>query len=432
MKKVFSVLFILIFSVFPALSLAAAVTVNGREFSTEEVQSYLNATAVNIRLTLNASVRDIYPDSHDLLSDAAEHFVTVAIMDEQLRRIGLYDITEQEQQSLYLLAQQTYEQVWQRIYDLAAESDPNAAIDEKSITRVLETSGYSLDDLYQNALNELRQERLLDAFCSEITVSREEARQTYLETEVTPARERYDDDISLFEQEILLGGNPSAWIPEGYFYMKYILVRPPESMTDAIAAADFRCGEADSAVQTAYTALAQAAIEGTDLLPLRESYNIALAEQAEANEVLEDAIRTAECAYLPLKDEIVSLMDAGNTFEELIKRYSEAPTATDPADPGYPVHPGSVIWDPAVRDAAVRLSRYGECSEPVWSGGAVYILCRMDNMRSGAYEMTDEELENYQASLLYAKRLIRLDELTAEWRKSCDITVDLTGLTVPE
>lgn len=432
MKRFLSFLLIVFLVLMPVLSLAAAVTVNGREFSTEEVQRYLNATAINIRLTLGASVLEVYPDSREFLSDAAEHFVTVAIMDEHLKRLGLYDITPEEQQSLYLIAQQTYEQVWQRIYDLVSENGSGTVPNEKNITAIMETSGYSLDDIYQNALNELRQERLMEAFCSEITVTDEEALATYEETEVTPSRERYENNIPLFEQEVLLSGNPCAWIPDGYRYMKYILVRPPEALSDAVDAALLRCDEADIAVENAYQALAQAAIEGTDLNEMRETYLMSVSEQETAYTMLNAAKQAAETAYLPLKDEIVNLLDNGLSFEELISRYSEAPTATDPAAPGYPVHRDSVIWDPAIRDATMALERYGECSDPVWAGGAVYILCRMDNMRSGAYELSSGELDNYKAVLLYNRRLIRLNQLTEEWREDCDISIDLSHLVVPE
>lgn len=417
-----------------AVSLAEgvpAVQVNDRVFSTEEVQDYVNQTAVNLQLTTGSAVDLLFEDEAEFLEAAAEHFVTVAIVDEKLKELYLDRLSDEEEQSLKLAARQTYDEIWNMVADRLRESYPEVEQGEELVTQTMEAAGYSMDDLYEAARQELLQQKLMDFYCSDVTVTEEDARAYYQETSVQPDRAAYEGNVPLFEQEVLLVDGASAYIPEGYFYIKYILLEPDGELRERIEDAQTDLNVCQEETQAAYDNLAKTALEEGDTDAARERYERAEQAEADAQAELERATADAEEAFEPLMEIVLGAIADGADFEELIDDYSDQPAMNSVQDPGFPFHPDSLIWDEHLREAVSKLERYGECAGPVYAMGAVYIVCRMDDMVCGEYEPGQEELEQLRQDLLDQKRAERLDELVQGWRGDFDIELNLDGLVMP-
>ena len=431
-KRFIAYILILFMAVSALAEAPVAVRVGDKSYTVEEVQRYIDHAALNVQMAVGAEVSGIYEDREEFLSTAAEYFVTKTIVEDKCTEYGILPLSEDNEHMLNLAVQDAYEQVWQELSKQIREAYPDLTDSDRLVTETMEESGYSMDDLYETARLELLRQLLLAELCPELDVTDEEALAWYTENMVAPYRERYENNVPLFEQEILFTGAQSTYLPEGYFYVKYITLDPDGEIAEALEGAELAVSEAEAEKQAAYDALAQEAlIEDGDTATARERYRIAEQALEDAESAMKTASAAAEEAFRPMSDVVQAAMNDGVTFEELIARYS---TDSEPAsvdEPGFPFHPDSEIWNARLREAIAELTRYGECTDPVYSAGSLYIVCRMDEMAGGDYQPDEEELENIHQKLLMLKQAEKLDALLQEWRGAYEISVDVSQLTMP-
>lgn len=411
----------------------AAVRVNGRVFTVEEVQNYINETAANMRIIMGIDVSDVYDADarKEFLQEAAEHFVTVEVMNEQLRAQNRFALSKEEEASLREFAQTKYDEIWVQLNDRVGEAYPDMEDRETYVSQLVESAGYSMDGIFEQAVQALREQRLIELYCADITVDDAETNAFYEENVVAPDREKYAEDLHRFESEVLLGGGTSAYMPEGYFYIKYIVLAPKESSADAIADAQTAAAESAQKREEAYDALAAGALENGDLDALRAAYSAAEDVENAALDALNAAVEAAEKDYAPIWQVVCDALDAGETFEDQMQKYSIETDMSQEIDKGYPFHADSVIWDAHLREAVRTLAAKGEITKPIYANGHVYIVCRMADIPSGAYPLSDAERDELKEGLLRDRQTERLDELAREWREDADVEVDISGLEFP-
>lgn len=416
-----------------ALAEEAAVRVNEKVYTVSEVQKYIDETAVNMSMMLGIDIADIYDaDSREeFLTEAAEHFVTVELMNEKLRELGMLDISEEEEDALREFAQVKFDEIWMGLNERIEEAYPGLEDRERYVTQLVESAGYSMDGIYGQALQALRQQRLIDLYCTDIEVSDEETEAYYEENFVAPDREKYEGDIDAFESEVLLGGGSSSYVPVGYFYIKYIVLEPKEASEDAVYSAEIKAAECAAARENAYNALAVGALENGDLDALRTAYQTALGEETCALEALDEAAAAAERDYLPIWQVVRDALVAGETFEEQMLKFSIDTDMAQDIDTGYPFHPVSRIWDTRLSESVSTLTSEGEITMPIYASGRIYIVCRMQDLPEGAYPLDAEAREELRQGILLDKQAERLDELAAEWRKDAEVEIDISGLVFP-
>ncbi|MCQ2457626.1 MAG: hypothetical protein MJ142_02715 [Clostridia bacterium] len=410
-----------------------AVRVNDRTFSVETVQKYINETAANMPLTLGDTARNIFAGAEtEFLEAAAEHFVTVAIVEDRLSAKGLDKLTDEETETLQDYARQTYDQIWQSVSDALKEEYPGEELTDRAVTETMENAGYSMDGIYEKAVQSLLLERFAKTFCTGTDVTDEDVRAFYRTTYTEPDRALYEHDIGLFEKQVLLGGGESTYMPEGYFYIKYIALKPSgqraaeiEQAENALSAARAEAGEAEKA-------LTLAALENTDLTAPRERYQAALEAEESAQAALEEQQRLAEAEYIPMAELFRSALAEGETFESLIGKHSIQQSYAGRDEPGYPFHPDSPNWEDGVREKIAALKARGDCTDPIYTAGTVCVYCRMDDMACGEYEPDEAVWAEMKASLLQARQSEATDEKVAAWRGEYEIEIDLTGLVFPE
>ena len=411
-----------------------AVRVNDRNFTTETVQKYINESAINMQLTVGTTVQALFGETpEEYLEAAAEHFVTVAIVESKLHDAGLDSLTDDEENGLREYAREMYEQIWQEVLEALKKEFPDETYTERAVTETMEAAGYSIDGIYEKARQNLFMDRITDLYCVDLTVTEEEVREFYRQSYVLPDREKYEGNVPLFESEILFGGGTSTYVPEGYFYIKYILLNPSEERGAAIS-------ETQAALQTAEEEaaeihemlLGEALKEDADLSGLREKALDAEQAEVEARSAAEEQLRLAETDYAPMIDLIRTAMNDGESFESLIAKHSVQPAYTSPEEPGFPFHPDSAYWDEEIRTGISGLKQYGDCTEPLCTNGMIYIICRMDDMAGGEFEPDEATWQSLRDTMLQARQSKALDDLVQTWRSEYTIETDLSGLIFPE
>lgn len=205
-----------------------------------------------------------------------EKFVNLGIIESKLAEKGKDDFSDAEVELMKSAAQSKYEELWQMLYQRARQSDED--VSEEDITGWLQGEGYTVEAIYDEYVVSERNLRAIELFCPDVTITQAQVDAYYEEQFVAPERERYKDDIELFESEIVSANNESFYIPEGYRYIRQITLDYPKAATAAAKAQEVRMQEAVSALATAFQKLAMAATtaEGwDDMVELRAAYDAA-------------------------------------------------------------------------------------------------------------------------------------------------------------
>ncbi len=292
------------------------------------------------------------------------NFVKQAVADNKMRELGLDVMTPADEAELLQTAQKSYDELLDQYadaimdrYDCDAEKARNAA------PVFLDLEGITLDLLTEQARTNKKQERLTCFVCHKVErLTEEEVLEWYEKNYVAPCRDRYQGNVTLFEEEVLVGGEETFYMPEGYRMIKTISLTASEE-------------EQDNAylIQNSLTA-AQAEVERLDKVLygtrlLGEDDTAAEAELEAARSKVQNLEQDLQALYQKMAEEvadeiadITARLEAGESFDTLRKEYDRTP---EPQEEGYPVHPESVIWDDSFKTAALELRQPGDTTGPV-------------------------------------------------------------------
>ena len=149
--------------------------------------------------------------------------------------------------------------------------------------------------------------------------------------------------------------------------------------------------------------------------------------------VTEEMVQAAKDAILDsvkaTVDEIKAKLDAGATFEDLIKEYGKDPGMENDATraAGYPVHNDSILYDPAFRDAAMALEKVGDISDPVVGQYGVHILQYLRDIPGGAAELTEEMKDEFRETILQEMISEAMHSAVDQWISESDIVYSEDG-----
>ncbi len=366
----------------------------------------------------------------ELLKQAEEHFISLGVIENKLRELGKNDFTEDEMDILRNQAAVQYEQTWQQIYQDTKNYSED--INQEEVTSWMTSKGYTQDAFLRELLVSERESRILDLYCSDVTVTDEEAETYYREQFLEPDRERYGKDVPLYEEEILVPGRTSFYIPEGYRYIKNILLSYPEEITEALSAIDLEGKKALTAARKAYDKLAQAAATGQDQTELKAAYD----KKMEAVASLEEKYRAKETEAIPLlADTIASIREqlaAGISIETLLKEYSLDQQQTGTDKPGALYHPESELWPREAHEMIDAVTEPGGLSEPYCDELGVHLVYYAGNAPGGERELTPEERAQLKESALYYAQLQKLEGLIESWLPNYEVFTDLSGIHFEE
>ena len=361
-------------------------------------------------------------DRQTILDSTMERLVQNALLENRMQEKGKADFTDAEQEIMRSMAQSRYEQLWQGLYKKLRESDED--VTEKQVSEWMNEQGYTVDAIFREYRIQELQFRAFEMYCKDVTITTKDVAEYYENTYVAPDRERYEHDVPLYEQEMLLKNNEAFFVPDGYRYIKHILLAYPDELVEALRPYAEQLKAAQQNLQEAYQSLADAATqvaEMNDLLPWRAAYDEAKAEETGAEQAYLDKREEALDMLKPVTDEIIQRYQAGELFENLMKEFSTDNNFQSPEEPGFPFHPESTNWPEEFRAAAVDLEKPGDISRPVATDTGIHIILYAGDMATGEHVLSDEEQEALNEATLYAARLDRLHTLMETWKQDYEI-----------
>ena len=397
------------------------VRVGSISYPLSVVQASLDGTLDVASALLDTPVSD--EDRQAGVEAAIEKFVNMGLIENKLTEAGKNDFTQSEDELLKGAAQNKYEELWQILYQRMKQS--NEEVSEEDVTDIMDAQGYTVEAIYDELVTSERNHRAVDLFCPDVTITQEQVDAYYEERFVAPERERYQDNVALFEEEIVAANGESFYIPEGYRYIRQITLDYPKEATKAAKGLEKELSSAVQAVATAFQKLSVAATQVEDLNDLKElraEYDSAneaamarreawLAKlQAESEPLLEETFRDIEARFA-----------AGIDFKTLIEDYSTDKTEKNLSGDGYLFHPDSTSWPAAFVSAAKALAQPGDISKPVYSETAIHILFYAADAPAGEHALTEEERTQLNAATLQYYQNERLLELCDTWKANYDI-----------
>ena len=358
------------------------------------------------------------------LQGTVDSFVGLGVIENKLAEAGRNDFTDAELESLNQSARSKYEELWQLLYQQMQKND--ADVSEESVTAQLEGMGYTFDAIYDELVLQTRQNRAIEMFCQDVILKQSQVDEYYEEQFVAPDRADYENDIDRYDQEILMNNNEAFFTPEGYRYIRQIVLDFPKEALDATASVKVRFNRAAQAMTVALQELTLAATKASDW---NEELAAAKAAYDEAGEALESArndyMDALTAASLPLVqddvDEINAQFAAGIDFKSLVSRFSTDRTERNISGDGYPFPPQSKQWPDSFREAAAALEKPGDISGPVVTEQGIHIIYYASDVPAGAHVLTEDERELLNAAALRYYQLDKLNQLIAEWKDDYEI-----------
>ncbi len=425
MKSALCFLLVMLLSLCPALAEAAddpvVVRVGDVTFTKARLQSEVDINVTVSELMEQEFVTD--EERQARRDEAIQGCIQEGLIEMKLREAGKNDFTAEEEETLRATALSQYETIWQGIWEKAKQS--NQGFTEEQVTEFLQEQGYSSEAIYEALKSNERLHRAVELFCPSLTLTEDMVEKYYEAQFLLPDRERYENDLDLYEQEILAGNNESFYTPEGYRAIKQVLLAYPGEIEKALRNENARVNIALQVVAEAASEVSEAALTGDswdDVAGPRAEYDAAVNELTAAKQAYNEK---RERLTLPLiRDTVEAInaeIDAGIAIDSVINKYSTDKNEQNLDKGGYPVHPDSKNWPPEFLEAAGKLEKPGDLSGPVLTDMGIHILYYAADIPAGPHELTDEERQLLNTSALYYYQTQALEKLVADWTDEYEI-----------
>ena len=383
--------------------------------------------ALDSQLELSEMLRGDAPTDEEKaarLEATVESYVGLGVIENRLTEAGKNDFSEAELEELSQTANSKYDELWQLLYQQMQKGDES--VEEKDVTDTLEAMGYTYQAILDEYILQARQNRIIDLYCGDVTLTQSMVDEYYEAQFVGPDRDDYRDDLEKYESEILANDNESFYTPEGYRYIRQIVLEYPEEAMSACKRQQIQMNRAAQSLSRALQKLTLAATEfdGTTdaITEAKAAYDKAADQMTEAQNAYMDAMKAATEPLVRSRiDEIMERFDAGIDFGTLIDRYSDDRTDKNLNGDGYPFHPDSPNWPEPFVKAAAALEKPGDISEPVYTDQGVHILYYAGDVPAGDHVLTDDERKLLNAAALRYYQLEKLNGLVEGWRADYEI-----------
>jgi len=323
---------------------------------------------------------------------AIQSLIESAVVDAKLAEYGFDSFTEEELAEIEATAQEDYQLYYDTIKNFYfGGSELTGDELEAAIQEEMAAMGYpDFETLLEDTKYTRAQEKLIAEINKDIAVSEEELTTEY-NARVESAKASYEAAAYTYGTALTNGETP-YYTPEGYRYVKHILLQFAE--------------EDETAISDLETQIAN------------------LAEGEDATELNDKLAAAKEQAYLNLQptiDEITAKLAEGADFNELITEYNEDPGMT--ADSvGYAVCDTSVDWVIEFKDASMALANVGDVSEPVRSEYGIHIIKYESDIAAGEIGLENVR-EALTAELQAAKESENIETSLAQWVEEANAVI---------
>lgn len=405
-----------------------AVRVGKVAYPLSEVQAYLDSIAdMASELYGSVSQEDIgqYKDT------VVESYVSMGIMENKYVEFGLDRMTAEDQAALEQDAKLIFEDKRDEYAQSIAEEYGKTQEEARQYAPTfMELNGYTMDTAREEALQALKEERILAYVTADIPEPSEaDVADYYQENFVAPSQDAYANDIEAFETNVLYYGDVSAYIPDGYRYVRHILLpADPEAKTRA-EAQEVELAELEDQLTTAFNSLYGHQALGEDTTAAQQTYDKLLVDRQAKQTQLQATLDEALTLHADELTEIYARLNAGESFDALMAEYSQD---TQMPQEGYMVCADSILWTTTFRDAAMALTKIGEVGEPITTTAGVHILEYTADAPAGAVALEGAMKEQVTALALRARQYEVLKGYLLQWREEYDIETHPELLSLPE
>lgn len=241
-------------------------------------------------------------------------------------------------------------------------------------------------------------------------------------------------------EENVLNGDIALYYPEGYRYVKHILLMPADSALTAnvrtlsneisaldaeIAALDTQIAELESATVSEPSTSGEAIVTAESLEAQKAQK---LSDRQAKQAAHEDAISAVWNDLQPKLDEVNARIEAGEDFDALIDEYTQDPgSRNEPIKTnGYLIYDKSTKWDPAFLEAALGIQSPGECAQPVLGASGIHIIKYESATSVGALAFEDVK-DKVTEITLKDKQDTLYDDARRLWYEEANLAIDLGG-----
>ncbi len=357
-----------------------------------------------------------------LKSETLNYITQNVAIEKKLAEMGLA-LTEEERNEVTAEAETEYEAMIQEMVSYYGMTDAEARTEA-------DAEGYSLEAHKYIMVANANGNRLFDAAVADVTVTDENIQAEY-DHLVADATEAYAATPAQFGTD-LLGGTVVYARPEGYRYIKNLVIGLPEEITTQISEKQDAQFEAWYNNYMLNSQLASdTTLDEAGKADLQAQIDTASADYTRLQEEIDALTKEGQDAVLPKAEEVLALCKAeGADFDALLAEYGED-TATSESiiKNGYPVSAVSTSFVAAFTEGAMALENVGDVSDLVISTYGYHILKYAGDVEPGAVPL-DEVLEEVSAHALEAKQNEVFQAQMEAWMTAYNIKTYTSRLTV--
>ena len=352
------------------------------------------------------------------------------IISQQAAALGLDQLSEEEQAELAEEVESTYADTLEQLKDYYL---PNTELEgeelQQELEHLAEDTGNTRESIEAFLKADMISDKLRAEAVKDVTVGEDEIMEEY-DAGVADDKAAYDESPDSYGQDVN-GGKTPYFAPEGYRYIKQVLVKfLPEDQTeiDRIqaekTAADSELATALNAVEDNEADMAEEEITEEDkaalqaLVPDLEAAVSAAQEKADklAQELLEAKNKGYE-NILPKAQEIYDRAAGGEDFDALAAEFNED---TGMPATGYAVREGFASFDEAFMKPAMALKNIGDVAEPSPGIYGYYIVQYAADIKSGPVDI-ETVRDEIHGDLLNAKQGDAWEAALVKWTEEADI-----------
>lgn len=432
-KKIFVLLiaFLLCFSIVacgkeepkPATSSQVTPPLSERQIAVQAGDFYYYADQVQRDLDMlleNYELAGVILTEEDRAAAAQETlngYAIRALVKAQLKKLGLDKIDDNTLYSLRKEAQQSYDAYWQKF----RKSDNSAGYSDEELTSYLEENGINIDYFFEELQTNYELQQIMDYYSVEIKVTDDDVDRFYEDTYIQPCRERYENNIPLFEEEVICGDYDSAYVPDGFRILYQIVIPVPEDIRMELTRVENDANAQAKEAEDAYNKIASYVIDGKDTSSLEETYRNAMNHIDELNVEYGRLWQSVLKATSDECDRIYAKLQSGESFEDIMKSYNP--------DNALIYHPKSQRWSEELMSGAATLKNKGDYSQPTLCSDGVHILYYYEDIPGGETKLENEDDRNYLRELLLQQRSFEaLEELTKPWAEEFGLVTNISTL----
>ncbi len=392
------------------------VTVQAGEFVyySDEIQRALDLLLEDYELTGNPLTEE---ERAAAAQEIVDEYAIRALIKAQAKKLGIGEPDENTLYDIRTNAQNSYDAYWKKFRD----TEEAAGFTDKELTEYLEENGINIDYFFEELLYQYETEKLMEYYKVNVEVTDADVDAFFEENYIQPCKERYENNIPLFEEEVLYGDSYSAYVPEGYRLLHQIVIPVPENILKELKQVEEEASTYAAQAEEAYNKIAELAIAGKDTKQQTELYQSAMDHVDELSVKYGELWQSVLVATNDECDEIYARLQMGESFEDLMALY-------DPENILI-YHEKSQVWSEELMAGARTLINKGDISQPTLCADGVHILCYYDDIPGGEDKLENEEDRTMLRNALIQQRTFdKLKELTEPWAKEFDLVTDLSTL----